>query len=423
MPKDKRSGQSALQKSRRRPYKARGKGSEGDSGGERDRRRDDWEDALCPICLESPHNAVLLMCSSHANGCRPYMCNTSDRHSNCLHQYQKTQFDLQKLQSPVQAVSNGEEHPQPLVGDSLNSGDTLNLRIADTYPAAPTRRPLRGSSSSLENALEDTDLETELIEALNLRITSLNAAIATRRSRRNSHQPRLARHETEAAEMHSLDLETGSEGEGLEEESSSTEEHTTLSSSLKSNHLVCPLCRGQIFGWRVITAARKYFNDKARSCSHESCVFAGTYSELRMHARCEHSFSRPCDIDPARQQDWLRMERQREIGDVLSTFRIANEDTSSDHWRWWSYLFLLHIFGPTTPLGNEESIISRIQDYHETRSRRAGSARLREFVEHMQRASDGTNSANGSQLLAGEQMTGSMQPVPRRQRSHRRNQS
>ncbi|CAA2964536.1 Hypothetical predicted protein [Olea europaea subsp. europaea] len=49
----------------------------------------DWEDATCSVCMECPHNAVLLLCSSHDKGCRPYMCGTSIRYSNCLDQYKK----------------------------------------------------------------------------------------------------------------------------------------------------------------------------------------------------------------------------------------------------------------------------------------------------------------------------------------------
>ncbi|KAG0484773.1 hypothetical protein HPP92_008852 [Vanilla planifolia] len=42
--------------------------------------------------MEHPHNAVLLVCTSHDKGCRPFMCDTSYRHSNCLDQYRKS-FD------------------------------------------------------------------------------------------------------------------------------------------------------------------------------------------------------------------------------------------------------------------------------------------------------------------------------------------
>ncbi|CAA0344041.1 unnamed protein product [Arabidopsis thaliana] len=46
-----------------------------------------WEDVRCMICMEPPHEAVLLTCSSSLNGCRPYMCGTSFRHSNCFKQF------------------------------------------------------------------------------------------------------------------------------------------------------------------------------------------------------------------------------------------------------------------------------------------------------------------------------------------------
>lgn len=45
-----------------------------------------WKDSICPVCLECPHNAVLLLCSSHDKGCRPYICATNYHHSNCLDQ-------------------------------------------------------------------------------------------------------------------------------------------------------------------------------------------------------------------------------------------------------------------------------------------------------------------------------------------------
>lgn len=50
----------------------------------------EWEQAICSVCLEAPHNAVLLLCSSHDKGCRPYMCGTGFRHSNCLDLFKKT---------------------------------------------------------------------------------------------------------------------------------------------------------------------------------------------------------------------------------------------------------------------------------------------------------------------------------------------
>lgn len=55
--------------------------------------KDEWEETRCPICMEHPHNAVLLQCSSREKGCLPYICDTSARHSNCLDQFQKTSMN------------------------------------------------------------------------------------------------------------------------------------------------------------------------------------------------------------------------------------------------------------------------------------------------------------------------------------------
>ncbi|XP_042377941.1 uncharacterized protein LOC121970973 [Zingiber officinale] len=49
----------------------------------------DWKGVSCPVCMEYPHNAVLLLCSSYKKGCRPYMCATSYRYSNCFEQLKK----------------------------------------------------------------------------------------------------------------------------------------------------------------------------------------------------------------------------------------------------------------------------------------------------------------------------------------------
>lgn len=74
----------------------------------------DWVDATCSVCMEYPHNAVLLLCSSHDKGCRPYMCGTSVRYSNCLDQYKKA---YTKVTSPLQLqpLSQGPD-------DDLNAG-------------------------------------------------------------------------------------------------------------------------------------------------------------------------------------------------------------------------------------------------------------------------------------------------------------
>ncbi|KAG6432661.1 hypothetical protein SASPL_104243 [Salvia splendens] len=57
--------------------------------GKKASEKKEWEDAECSVCLEFPHNAVLVLCSSYDKGCRPYMCATSQHYSNCLEQYTK----------------------------------------------------------------------------------------------------------------------------------------------------------------------------------------------------------------------------------------------------------------------------------------------------------------------------------------------
>ncbi|XP_002528624.2 uncharacterized protein LOC8274868 [Ricinus communis] len=70
----------------------------------------DWEDVTCSVCMECPHNAVLLLCSSHDKGCRPYMCGTSFRYSNCLDQYKKAYTKV--------TSSNGTADNSILLSDS-----------------------------------------------------------------------------------------------------------------------------------------------------------------------------------------------------------------------------------------------------------------------------------------------------------------
>lgn len=61
----------------------------------------EWDEALCPICMDHPHNTVLILCSSHDNGCRSYICDTSYRHSNCLDRFKKLVSDNNSSSSPL----------------------------------------------------------------------------------------------------------------------------------------------------------------------------------------------------------------------------------------------------------------------------------------------------------------------------------
>lgn len=182
----------------------------------------EWEEARCPICMEHPHNAVLLLCSSGEKGCLPFMCDTSYRHSNCLDQFCK-----------------------------LSSG---------------TQSEVQQDRSTIWGMM----------------------------------------------------FHRGSQGQ--------PSSRTTRSTGGQQPELVCPLCRGQIKGWIVVEAARKFMNSKRRSCSLEKCSFNGNYGELRKHARLEHPSDRPAEADAQRLFDWSRLEIQRDIGDTLSANQTPFDD-------------------------------------------------------------------------------------------------
>ncbi|PWA43377.1 hypothetical protein CTI12_AA536060 [Artemisia annua] len=61
---------------------------------ESDEKINAWEEVRCPICMEHPHNAILLLCPSHHKGCNPYMCDTSQTHSNCFEQFKNSKSNM-----------------------------------------------------------------------------------------------------------------------------------------------------------------------------------------------------------------------------------------------------------------------------------------------------------------------------------------
>lgn len=160
----------------------------------------EWEDATCSVCMEAPHNAVLLLCSSYNKGCRPYMCATGYRFSNCLDQYKK----------------------------------------------AYTKANQGANTPGLNSAWSDGKIEV--------------------------------------------------------------------------SELLCPLCRGQVKGWTLVERARKYLNKKQRTCMQENCSFVGNYKQLKKHVKGEHPCARPREVDPSLEEKWKRLERERELNDVISTF-------------------------------------------------------------------------------------------------------
>lgn len=60
-----------------------------------------WNDVVCPICLDFPHNAVLLQCSSYGKGCRSFVCDTDHLHSNCLVRFKQANGVSSGSQAPA----------------------------------------------------------------------------------------------------------------------------------------------------------------------------------------------------------------------------------------------------------------------------------------------------------------------------------
>ncbi|XP_010421747.1 PREDICTED: uncharacterized protein LOC104720316 [Camelina sativa] len=67
-------------------------------------KRKPWKGVTCPVCLEVPHNSVVLLCSSYHKGCRPCMCATGSRFSNCLEQYKKAYAKDEKSDKPPELL-------------------------------------------------------------------------------------------------------------------------------------------------------------------------------------------------------------------------------------------------------------------------------------------------------------------------------
>ncbi|PSR84535.1 Zonadhesin like [Actinidia chinensis var. chinensis] len=238
----------------------------------------EWEEARCSVCMEHPHNAILLVCSSHEKGCRPYMCDTSYRHSNCFDQFRKSFAETSSTEPQHESTTLTSEHSTSAV---IAEATFTNLQVA--------------SSEEGPNSLHPISCEDQV-----------------------------------------------------------------------KSKLLCPLCRGQINDWIVVESARCFMNAKARSCASETCNFSGTYKDLKKHARMEHPLVRPSEADPERQRNWRRMERQRDLGDLISTLQSSmgedrSEDSilSFDDGGWLTVFFLIRVFRPGNSLSSSWSSTSR----------------------------------------------------------------
>jgi hypothetical protein len=109
----------------------------------------DWEDANCSVCMEYPHNAVLLLCSSHDKGCRPYMCGTSFRHSNCLDQFKNAYTKGALLQEvSVNSIGTNLDLASLAAGEMTESIDLAcplcRGKVKGWTVVEPARRYLNG---------------------------------------------------------------------------------------------------------------------------------------------------------------------------------------------------------------------------------------------------------------------------------------
>lgn len=133
MPKTKRGRSTSSNRSKASPFpkistKSKQKESEIFTGTKED--INEWEEAKCPICMEHPHSAVRLQCSSCKNGCRPYMCNTGCRHSNCLNEFFK-QFSVSSStiaprESPLSSSGSSPTEPEDAPDFSIIEPYQLN---------------------------------------------------------------------------------------------------------------------------------------------------------------------------------------------------------------------------------------------------------------------------------------------------------
>lgn len=93
-----------------------------------------WDDVTCPICLDFPHNSVLLQCSSYDKGCRPFVCDTNHLHSNCLDRFKSAY----KFSSPSTSEVSHTVNTEPMASEDnckpscpLCRGDVTGWVIID----------------------------------------------------------------------------------------------------------------------------------------------------------------------------------------------------------------------------------------------------------------------------------------------------
>ena len=251
--------------------------------------------------MEAPHNAVLIICECHEKGCRPFMCDTSHRHSNCLDQYRKlpklNQTSTQEpLRQPAEQLSmpRGPYQLQFRLSGGLGgvAPGFLPFRLTNHLPQVVFGDLARGTDPGAAPAGHGTSTD------------ALQVAADSGAEEPSSSAPEGSEKDKEQAALVRL--------EGLVGRVTAAEKG-----------LLCPLCRGSVVGWTVVKGARAFCDKQERACSKEGCLFSGKYGALRAHAKKDHPRSRPQEADPARRLEWDRLQRTAEAEDVLSTLRAT----------------------------------------------------------------------------------------------------
>ncbi|RVX17465.1 hypothetical protein CK203_003719 [Vitis vinifera] len=96
-----------------------------------------WEDVTCPICLDFPHNGVLLQCSSYEKGCRPFVCDTDHLHSNCLDRFKSAYGMSSELKSPSTSDADAD-------ADAAAAASAENIQQLSEDSCRPTCPLCRG---------------------------------------------------------------------------------------------------------------------------------------------------------------------------------------------------------------------------------------------------------------------------------------
>ncbi|KAF8113207.1 hypothetical protein N665_0054s0025 [Sinapis alba] len=106
------------------------------------------DEVSCPVCMDHPHNAVLLLCTSHDKGCRSYICDTSYRHSNCLDRFKK-----------LHSESSNDPTPEANVALRANINEPQNERDGSFHPVSGNQVTLRDSESLRRRRVEEEQSE------------------------------------------------------------------------------------------------------------------------------------------------------------------------------------------------------------------------------------------------------------------------